>query len=139
MLNAVDLLPTFCEVTGAKMPHDYAPDGESILDVLQGNRSQETREKPLFWKIGAAWPPDPKRPDHWVSWAVVKGRWKLVSNQDLSHLELFDIAGDVGETCNLKEERIRIAEDLLAELKRWQATLPKEPTGNVFSNLRQDL
>lgn len=139
LLNAVDLLPTFCEVTGAKMPHDYAPDGESILDVLQGNRSQETREKPLFWKIGAAWPPDPKRPDHWVSWAVVKGRWKLVSNQDLSHLELFDIAGDVGETCNLKEERIRIAEDLLAELKRWQATLPKEPTGNVFSNLRQDL
>jgi hypothetical protein len=40
---------------------------------------------------------------------------------------------------DLREEQIRIAEGLLDELKAWQATLPEEPTGKVFSSLRANL
>lgn len=136
LISAVDLLPTFCNLTGARMPEGYVPDGVDILDVLQGS-PRPSREKPLFWKIGAAWPPNPKRPDHWVNWAVMKDRWKLVGNTDLSYLKLFDIAGDLAESNDLKEEQVGVAEDLLGELKRWQASLPDGPRGNVFSALRE--
>ena len=138
LISSIDLLPTFCDVTGAKMPDGYVPDGASILDVLQGTPTH-SRETPLFWKIGAAWPPNPERPDHWVSWAVTKGRWKLVGNQDLSYLELFDIAGDLAESNDLKEDKVQVAEDMLTELKRWQATLPAEPPERVLSSLRKEL
>lgn len=137
LISSIDLLPTFCNLTGATMADDYEPDGVDILDVIQG-QPREIREKPLFWKIGAAWPPHPQRPDHWVSWAVMRDRWKLVGNHDLSYLELFDIAGDVAESNDLKQEQVQIGEDLLAELKCWQSTLPAQPSGNVFSALRDD-
>jgi len=138
LISSIDLLPTFCEVTGATMPDGYVPDGVSILDVIQGSPTQ-SRETPLFWKIGAAWPPNPKCPDHWVSWAVLKDRWKLVGNQDLSYLELFDIAEDVGESNNLKEDQIQVAEEMLSELKQWQSTLPEKPPESVCSILRGEL
>lgn len=137
LISSIDLLPTFCEVTGAKMPDGYVPDGVNILDVLQGT-PKESRETALFWKFGSAWPPDLKQPDHWVSWAVTKDRWKLVGNRDLSYLELFDIAGDLAERNNLKEEMTEIADGLLDELERWQASLPEKPPETVCSSLRKE-
>jgi len=137
LVSAVDLLPTFCELAGVTLPANYAPDGVSIVDVLKG-KPMETREKPLFWKIGAPWPAHAARPDHWVAWAVVHDRWKLVANRDLSHVKLFDIAGDVTESKDLKAEKPELANALLARLKNWQASLPEKPTGRVFSKLRQE-
>ena len=137
LISSIDLLPTFCDVTGAKMPDGYVPDGASILDVLQGTPTH-SRETPLFWKIGAAWPPNPERPDHWVSWAITKDRWKLVGNQDLSYLELFDIAGDLAESNDLKEDKVQLAEEMLTALKHWQTTLPEKPPAGVLSSLRKD-
>jgi len=138
LISSVDLLPTFCRVTGARMPDDYVADGVDILDVIQG-APRESRETPLFWKYESVWPANPHRPDHWVSWAMLKGRWKLVGNQDLSYLELFEIAEDVAESNNMREKQIQIAEEMLDELKRWQSSLPQEPTGDVFSELRKNL
>lgn len=136
LISAVDLLPTFCEIAGAKLPADYAADGTSFVEVLKGT-AMPKREKPLFWKIEAAWPARASKPDHWVAWAVVHDRWKLVANKDLTHLELYDISKDVAESNNLKEQNEPATASLLAKLKAWQATLPKKPSGNVFSNLRK--
>ena len=136
LISAVDLLPTFCEVAGAKPPADYMPDGVSVVEVLKGQPMPQ-RERPLFWKIDAPWPAKGK-PDHWVAWAVVHDRWKLAANRDLSHTELYDIAADVGESADVKAAHTEVAEDLLTKLKEWQATLPVQPTGEVFSELRQE-
>lgn len=136
LLSAVDLLPTFCELAGAELPDRYRPDGVSIIDVLKG-KPMARRGQPLFWKIRAPWPASKARPDHWVSWAVVHDRWKLVANRDLSYVELFDIANDVGEASDLKTEQPDAAASLLSKLKTWQSSLPAKPTGNVFSNLRE--
>ena len=44
LISAVDLLPTFCEVAGAKPPEGYMPDGISQVEVLKG-KATTTRPK----------------------------------------------------------------------------------------------
>jgi arylsulfatase A-like enzyme len=103
LISAVDLLPTFCEVAGVKLPDSYSPDGVGQVAALMGN-GKATREKPLFWKMNSRWPPSDHQPHHWVSYAIVDQDWKLVANQDASYVELFDIAADPYENNDLKEK-----------------------------------
>lgn len=112
-------------IAGAAYPDGYAPDGVSVLEVLAG-KTMASRNKPLFWKKAGA-----------SAWAVVHGRWKLRTNRDLSQIELYDIAEDVGEENNLMKDKPEVVQSLLAQLKAWQATLPDKPAGHVFSELRK--
>ncbi|PHS11506.1 MAG: N-acetylgalactosamine-6-sulfatase [Blastopirellula sp.] len=137
LISAVDLLPTFCEIAGAKLTGDYKPDGVSMVDVLKGE-PMNRRQKPLFWKFGSPWPARATAPNHWVSWAVVHDQWKLVANGDMSHVELFDIAHDVTESNDLSSSKPEVVKELLGKLKKWQSSLPEKPTGNVFSKLREE-
>lgn len=136
LISAVDLLPTFCELAEAKLPDDYVPDGKSIVDVLKG-KPLAKRDKPLFWKIGAAWPARAAKPDHWVSWAMVHHNWKLVANRDLSHTKLFNISADIGEEHDLSAARTEVTAKMLSQIRTWKTSLPARPTGPVFSNLRE--
>jgi N-acetylgalactosamine-6-sulfatase len=136
ILSAVDLLPTFCEIAGVKLPASYKPDGVSQVDALMGKGSA-LREKPLFWKIGAPWPARPTKPDHWVSYAVAKDQWKLVTNFKGTHWELFDLIADPYEKNDLKEKNPKVVKELSRLLEEWKTTLPAKPTGKVFSNLRK--
>lgn len=133
LISAVDLLPTFCSIAGAKLPKGYRPDGLVITDILQGKRKLPQRTKPLFWKYPSRWPAAKSRPDHWVSYAVVHDQWKLVANRDLTHTELYRISTDTFEKNDLSKSERRAATQLLAKLKKWQSTLPARPTGDVFS------
>ena len=85
----------------------------------------------------AAWPPRKNSPNHWVSWAIVDQQWKLVANGNMSHYELYDIGADFKEEKDLAAKNPKITKRLLQQLTQWQATLPKRPTGNVFSKERQ--
>lgn len=138
LISAVDLLPTFCELAEAPLPDGYVPDGVSVVEVLKGE-VMPSRGAPLFWKIGAPWPANETKPDHWVSWAVVHRNWKLAANKDLSHIELYDIANDVGEATDVSAEEESVVRDLTGMLKAWQSTLPDEPAGKVFSKERDEL
>lgn len=132
MLSAVDLLPTFCELAGATLPNDYQPDGVSQVKALMGDASA-SREKPLFWKMQSGWPIRKSRPHHWVSYAVVSGTWKLMTNRDGTYHELYNIASDPYEKRNLSDSEAGTAERLSRQINDWKATLPPRPTGNVFS------
>jgi N-acetylgalactosamine-6-sulfatase len=135
IFSAVDLLPTFCEIAGVKLPASYRPDGVSQVETLQGN-GKALREKPLFWKTIAPWPARKTKPDHWVSYAVVSKNWKLVANRDAGYVELYDLVTDPLEKNDLKEKHPKVVKELTKTLEQWQTTLPPKPTGNVFSNLR---
>ena len=137
IFSAVDLLPTFCEIAGVKLPDSYSPDGISQVNALMG-KGAALREKPLFWKIGAPWPARLSKPDHWVSYAVVKSQWKLVTNAKGNHLELFDLLRDPFENNDLKEKNPKVVKELSNLLVQWRASLPTKPTGKVFSNLRKN-
>ncbi len=131
-LSAVDLLPTFCEIAGVALPGEYQPDGVSQVATLRG-RPAPKREKPLFWKALSAWPAPKGRPDHWVSYAVMQGTWKLVANRDLTHKRMYDLASDPFEQHDRIGEQAILGETLLAKLKAWRETLPEKPSGPVFS------
>ena len=135
IFSAVDLLPTFCEIAGVKLPASYRPDGISQVATLKG-KGTAIREKPLFWKTVAPWPARKTKPDHWVSYAVVSKNWKLVSNRDAKYVELYDLVDDPLEKKDLKEKYPARVTQLKKMLSQWQGTLPAKPTGNVFSNLR---
>ncbi|MEM7476266.1 MAG: sulfatase-like hydrolase/transferase [Planctomycetota bacterium] len=137
LISAVDLLPTFCELAEVSLPKDYQPDGRSIRNVLFGD-TLPSRSKPLFWKMSAAWPARPEKPNHWVAWATVQDHWKLVANRDLSHIELYDISTDVAEANDLSADNQDVVARLKQQLLDWRNSLPSKPTGEVFSSLRKD-
>ena len=136
LISAVDLLPTFCALAGATLPEEYAPDGVDITSVLRG-ASMPRRERPLFWKTNAAWPAPQSRPNHWVSWAMVSDRWKLVANKDLSHTELYDISADVFELVDQSSRFAEVTSSMLSQIRAWKEDLPAAPSGEVFSSLRE--
>jgi N-acetylgalactosamine-6-sulfatase len=135
LISAVDLLPTFCEIAGVKLPEGYEPDGVSQVETLKGKK-YPVREKPLFWKYPSRWPAPKNTPDLWVSFAVVDQTWKLVANQDLSYVELYDIANDPYEKTDLKDQQPETVAQLIKQIEAWQETLPANPEGDVFSELR---
>lgn len=137
LMSAVDLLPTFCEIAGVQLPKAYQPDGISQVATLLG-APYPSRTQPLFWKMNASWPINKNRPDHWVSYAVVDQNWKLVGNYDLSYVELYDIATDVYEKNDLKEENREVAEGLIHQIKEWQSSLPEKPGEHLFSAERNN-
>lgn len=136
-ISAVDLLPTFCEVAGVALPESYTPDGISQLDALTGKTTESSRAKPLFWKFKAQWPIKKTQPNHWASYAVVLKNWKLVTNNDGSYSELYDIVSDPYEKTNVAASHSEAVAELHKTLKTWQATLPPKPTGDVFSSERK--
>lgn len=138
LMSAVDLLPTFCEIAGAELPEGYAPDGISQVKTLTGTPSP-VREKPLFWKYPARWPAPKNRPDHWVAYAVVHKNWKLVSNRDGSHVELYDIASSSDESNDLTGSNPQVVAAMQKQLEDWKRTLPAKPAGDVFSRERKTL
>lgn len=135
-ISAVDLLPTFCEIAGVKLPGDYRPDGVSQVGALMG-KANPLREKALFWKMTGSWPINKSKPYHWVGYAVAKGQWKLVSNPDGSHVELYDMVADPFEKYDVKGEHGDVVKRLVGELERWKGTLPLKPSGDVFSAERE--
>ena len=135
IFSAVDLLPTFCELAGAKLPASYKSDGMSQVQTLM-KKGESRRSKPLFWRISAPWPAHESKPDHWVSYVVVDQQWKLCLSRDFSYFELFDLEADPLEKKNLAEKETKVATNLKKKLDNWLASLPKKPTGDVFSSLR---
>ncbi|MFN3152299.1 sulfatase [Bremerella sp.] len=135
LISAVDLLPTFCELAGAKLPQDYQPDGVSHVATLQGKVSPE-RSKPLFWKIEARWPPRPEAPHHWAGFVIVDQHWKLLTSKDGNHAELYNLQADPLEKHDLSSKQSQVVDKLRAKLDEWKDTLPAHPSGAVFSKER---
>jgi N-acetylgalactosamine-6-sulfatase len=137
VLSAVDLLPTFCELGNVKLPKSYKPDGMSQVSALMG-KGNPLRKKPIFWRMSAPWPASESKPDHWVAYAVVHEQWKLVLNKDQSHAELYDLVRDPLESTDRAEKNSETVNRLKTLLQKWLSSIPVKPTGDVFSNLREN-
>jgi N-acetylgalactosamine-6-sulfatase len=135
LISAVDLLPTFCEIANAELPEGYAPDGVSQLSTLKGN-ANPLREKPLFWRMNGSVNPKKAESYHWVNFAVVEQHWKLMSNRDGSHIELYDLDSDPLEKINLASQQAEVVTSLNKKLTQWKSTLPASPDPTCFSSER---
>jgi N-acetylgalactosamine-6-sulfatase len=119
VLSAVDLLPTFANLAQIELPKDYGIDGENIATILD-NKSFE-RTKPLFWE----WRFPKVKTNHWAEGAVRKGDLKLLFNDKINKVELYNIPKDPFEKNNLAENNIQTVNELKSLWNNWKKDLPK--------------
>jgi len=68
--------------------------------------------------------------------AIVHENWKLLTNRDATHSELYDITADPYEKADLSKEKPEVVTQLMQQIDDWKATLPESPFGDVFSSER---
>ena len=125
ILSAVDLLPTFCAITGAALPSDAKPDGQDMSGALLGKSIE--RKRPLFWEYGRnpkSFAYAPGR-DRSPSIAMRKGAWKLLVNADGTGVELYDVVADPNETKNSKDAEPKLATELTESALTWFRSVTK--------------
>lgn len=132
-LTAVDLLPTFVELSKSKLPKDYQPDGESIVPALLGKPFE--REKAVYWQ----WKYARSRANFWPSAAIEDGRWKFLMNHKTGQKALFDISQDWAEQKDISKSHPEIVAQLEQKIKTWENSLPTKAPTHCFSKARSQL
>jgi arylsulfatase A-like enzyme len=125
VVSGIDFVPTLAKVCGAKLPKDYASDGEDMTAAILGE--SPARSKPLFWEYGRnatsfAYPKDEKQRS--PNLAVRDGDWKLLVNADGTGAELYDLSKDIGETKNVATEQPDVAKRLVDQVLAWRKSVP---------------
>jgi arylsulfatase A-like enzyme len=121
VLTAVDLLPTFLEIAGGKLPDGYEPDGQSVVSAFKGKGFQRT--KPIFWE----WRGGISKDYTWPTLGIRHGRWKLLVSNELQKTELYDLQNDWAEKKDVSEENTEVVEKLRQQLNAWKQSLPLAP------------
>ena len=103
---SMDWLPTLLAAAGLKPHPDYAPDGENILPVLQGQAP--LHERSLFWRYKAQ-----------AQRAVREGPYKYLKINE--HEFLFDVVTDTLERANLKDTLPEVFARLRRKWEDWNA------------------
>lgn len=130
VVTAVDLLPTFFEAAGIKMPKGYKPDGESMMSALKGEKFKRT--KPIFWE----WTGGDRQAYTWPTLGVRDGDWKLVVDVTGEKYALYNEKNDWKEVNNLAVSNPKKAKELLNEVYEWKKTLPTKPKESCLSSAR---
>ena len=121
--TTADLLPTFCEVAGAKVP-DQPIDGKSFVPLLLDPEATLPRDAIYFHY--------PHYHHSRPAGAIRAGDWKLIEYFDDAPLELYNLAHDIGETTNLAEKMPQKAEQLREMLAEWRTSVgARMPTPNA--------
>ncbi|QDU66054.1 sulfatase [Engelhardtia mirabilis] len=113
-VRLVDLFPTVVELLGVDLPDGLAPDGRSILPLLNGTVPDEPAE--VYAEAHHA-PNDGQGRDTRL-YSLTAGKWKYVHRPDGENHELYDLEQDPGETRNLFTPDQPVARALRAELER---------------------
>ena len=120
--TTADLLSTFCEMAGAKLP-DQPIDGTSLVPLLKDSKSSLDRDAIYFHY--------PHYHHSRPAGAIRMGDWKLVEFFDGAPLELYNLADDIGESKNLASQMPEKAKEMQAKLAEWrEETGARMPTPN---------
>lgn len=121
-VSGIDLLPTLADVAGCEMK-DQPVDGQSLVPLFEG---RTFAERDLFWYMPGY------LPGRLPPSAVIRsGDWKLIHFFEDDHLELFNLADDIGEENDLARNCPEKAQELKARLDAWRAkTTAKIPVRN---------
>lgn len=112
-VQTMDLYPTLLEAAGVADAPGHEVDGTSLVGLLKGKGS--TPDRSLYWHYphyhpGGATPYG----------AVRSGDWKLVEFYESGHLELYNLASDLGEATDLANALPEKANELARELAAWR-------------------
>jgi arylsulfatase A-like enzyme len=126
--TSMDFLPTFVNLSGGTVPTDRAIDGRDISALLQDPGAVSPHEAFYYYHAGNL---------H----AVRKGDWKLhvcVSRDRelVDACELYNLAGDIGETTDLAERHPEIVKELAAHAEAVRQVLGDRRLGIEGSGRR---
>ncbi len=88
LVYLLDLLPTICDLAGAKTPDNI--DGQSLLPILRGEKAA------VRSSLGTAY--------RNVQRAIRDERWKLIRYPQINRTQLFDLENDPDETHDLADD-----------------------------------
>lgn len=150
-LNFVDLLPTFCSVTGIDLPQDRTLDGVDFSPLLFGDETWK-RESPLLWYFyrsiaGAGqraqgitdkMPAGAFRKDDWLligylehpnmpkTHALVPSDMDFIRESSWERFELYNLRTDRAQKKDLSNERRALVERLSKEMAAMHADMIEE-------------
>ncbi len=112
-VTAMDILPTFAEMTGVKLPADRTIDGRSILPLVKGEEGAKSPHEAIYYYVG-----DQVK-------AIRMGKWKLDNaNKGVERAKLCDITTPQGERTSLdKTKHAEIVARLYARMKKFDEDL----------------
>lgn len=120
--HLIDIMPTVCELTGAKYPrefHGHATqplEGTSLVPAIAGQPIE--RKRPIFFA-------------HEGNRGVRDGKWKLVMKYK-GPWELYDMEADRTERHDLVAKEYEVAGRLIAEWEAWAKRADVDPwTGPI--------
>ena len=120
---SIDFFPTYLEAADAPRRGDV--DGRSLVALLREPSAQLDR-KAIYWHYPHY------HPGGATPYGAVRARdWKLIEFYEDDHVELYDLATDVGETQDLASTLPGRAAALRAQLHDWrQSVAAQMPTPN---------
>jgi len=101
----MDLLPTFAELAGIKIPADRKLDGVSLSELLLDGVDVPRRQ--VFFGY------EPK-----LGTAMRDGDWKMIVKED--RVEIYNLSNDVGEKSNLVNDQPARTKAMRAAINRWK-------------------
>ena len=126
ILSSVDIFPSLCKITGAKLPDGFNYSGEDMSDALLGMHPQ-SRKTDLMWDFGRnhyfAKPPQEHHQSPHL--AIRRGVFKLLINSNGTGMELFDIEKDPNETTNIAAKHPKLCDELSKTVIKWYNTRKK--------------
>lgn len=123
--NAVDLLPTFCQLAGIETDHIMGLDGEDVSQAIVGDSGRNTRTKPMMWEF--RYPIIGHVINRSPTLAIREGEWKLLINADGTRAELYRQPEEIMELANVAEAHPDVVHALSEKVLAWKATLPEGP------------
>jgi arylsulfatase A-like enzyme len=110
-----DFLPTAAELSGAKIPASFKPDGFSLVSFLKGGPAPQ-REY-FYWELheGASLQ------------ALRWGDWKAVRNGPSKPIEIYDLKADAAEAKDLAGDKPELAAKAEAMMKAARVDDPNFP------------
>jgi arylsulfatase A-like enzyme len=117
----VDFYPTFLDAAGIDPEARQHLDGVSILPMLKDPDARPKRDT-IYWHY-------PLQKPHFLggrsAGAVRQGDWKLIEFYDTGEIELYNLADDIGETTNLRDELPGKVTELRRLLAEWRESLAR--------------
>ena len=124
-VTSTDFYPTMLDMVGIPLVHQQHVDGVSLTPLL--HQAGPLQRKAIYWHYPHYSGGLGGRPGS----AVRMGDYKLIEFYEDSHLELYNLAEDIGEHTNLLEKEPNMAQEMHALLKQWRQDVDaKMPSPN---------
>lgn len=114
MIHHIDVLPTFAELCDLDVA-ELVFDGQSVVQLLQGNQSRLTNDRIQFLQYRQNTSP----PEKWDN-VVMTRQWRLVAGE-----ELYDIKADPGQRSNLAKNHPEKVNQLRSAHEMWWEEIAK--------------